>query len=428
MKTILVISYSNLATDPRVNRQIRWLSEFYHVIAAGLGDPGVPGVRFISLSHIPPKKSFLARGKSALQILAGRFEHHYWRLPATVKGLAVLAGVQADLILANDIEALPLAVRLAGDNPVIFDAHEYAPRQFDNSLRWRVFLQPYRTYLCRAYIPRTAAMFTVCQGIADQYHRDTGVTPVVLTNAPEYHDIQPKLTSVGGSASRDASQDSSDDPASTRPELAEGRILRQAQAALVNSQTATKIRMIHHGAASPPREIERMIAAMHHLNERFELDFLLVPGSSAYIERLEAMARPDPRIRFLPPVPMRELVRFSSAYDIGVFLVPPTTFNLRHTLPNKFFEFIQARLAVAVGPSPEMARIVEQNGCGVVAADFTPEALAAVLTKLDHAQINLMKQNSHRIARQMSAERNREILLEVVAGVLGEPGPAQASS
>ena len=62
MKTILVISYSNLATDPRVNRQIRWLNEFYHVIAAGLTDPSVPGVRFISLSHIPPKKTFLARG------------------------------------------------------------------------------------------------------------------------------------------------------------------------------------------------------------------------------------------------------------------------------------------------------------------------------------------------------------------------------
>jgi hypothetical protein len=234
----------------------------------------------------------------------------------------------------------------------------------------------------------------VCQGIADQYRRDTGVTPVVLTNAPEYQDIRPNLGSAGEAA----------------------------------AQEAAKIRMIHHGAASPPREIERMIAAMHHLDERFELDLLLVPGSAAYIVRLEALARPDPRIRFLPPVPMRELVGFSSAYDIGLFLVPPTTFNLRHTLPNKFFEFIQARLVVAIGPSPEMARIVEQTGCGVVAADFTPEALAAVLTGLDHLQINLMKQNSDRIARQTSAERNRETLLQVVAGVLGEPGPTQPSS
>jgi len=90
MKTILVISYSNLATDPRVNRQIRWLSESYQVIAAGLADPGVPGVRFIALNHVPPKKSLFARGKSALQILARRFESHYWWLPATLKGLEAL--------------------------------------------------------------------------------------------------------------------------------------------------------------------------------------------------------------------------------------------------------------------------------------------------------------------------------------------------
>jgi hypothetical protein len=49
------------------------------------------------------------------------------------------------------------------------------------------------------------------------------------------------------------------------------------------------------------------------------------------------------------------------------------------------------------------------------------------LARLDHAQINRMKQNSDRIARAMSAERNREILFEVVTGVLEEPVPARAA-
>lgn len=391
-KTILVISYSNLATDPRVNRQIRWLSEFYRVIAAGLADPGMAGVPFISLRHVQPAKSLPGRIKSALHLLARRYDSHYWHLPATVAGLRALEGVGADLVLANDLEALPLALRAAGVAPVVFDAHEYAPRQFDNSLTWKVFLQGYQTYLCKAYIPCAAAMFTVCQGIADQYERDTGVRPRVLTSAPEYHDLQPNLKPDG----------------------------------------VDKIRMIHHGAASPPREIERMIAAMRFLDDRFELDFLLVPGSQAYIARLQEVARPDPRIRFLPPVPMRELVAFSSAYDIGLFLVPPTTFNLRHTLPNKFFEFIQARLAVAIGPSPEMARLVKEHDCGVVAADFEPRSFAAILSRLDHAQINHFKQRSHAAARALSAEHNKTLLLDVVTGLLtpsrGEtPGPISAA-
>jgi glycosyltransferase involved in cell wall biosynthesis len=381
MKTILVISYSNLARDARVNRQIRWLSDYFQVIAAGLGDPGVVGARFISLDHAIPKKSVFARTKSALQILARRVEPHYWRLPATVKGLEALSAVQADLILANDIEALPLAVRLAAGAPVVFDAHEYAPRQFDNTLTWRIFLQPYRAYLCRAYIPKTAAMFTVCKGIADQYQRDTGVTPIVLTNAPEYCDISPNLKPA-------------DEPT---------------------------IRMIHHGGASPPRKIERMIQAMNYLDSRFELDLILVPGSLDYINRLQKLAGRDPRIRFLPPVPMQELVEFSSRYDVGLFLAPPTTFNLRHALPNKFFEFIQARLAIAIGPSPEMARIVRQYHCGVIAPDFSAHSLAVTLNKLDHAQINAFKRQSDGIAREMSAERNRNLLLDVISGLLKEP-------
>ena len=381
MKTVLVISYSNLARDPRVNRQIRWLSDHYQVIAAGLQDPSTPGVRFISLNYAIPKKSVFARTKSALQILARRIEPHYWRLPSTVKGQEALSAVQADLILANDIEALPLAVRLAAGAPVIFDAHEYAPRQFDNTLTWRIFLQPYRAYLCRAYIPKTAVMFTVCEGIADQYRQDTGVTPIVLTNAPEYSDISPKLKPA-------------DEPT---------------------------IRMIHHGGASPPRQIERMIQAMSYLDSRFELDLMLVPGSLDYINRLQKLAERDRRIHFLPPIPMQELVQFSSRYDVGLFLVPPTTFNLRHTLPNKFFEFIQARLAIAIGPSPEMARIVRGHQCGVISPDFSAHSLASTLSKLDHTQINAFKRQSDRIAREMSAERNKKLLLDVVSGLLKEP-------
>jgi hypothetical protein len=133
------------------------------------------------------------------------------------------------------------------------------------------------------------------------------------------------------------------------------------------------------------------------------------------------MAQPNPRIRCLPPVPMHELVPLSSAYDIGLFLVPPTTFNLRHTLPNKFFEFIQARLAVVIGPSPEMARIVRENDCGVISPGFSARDLAAALSGLNHAQINAFKLQSHSIAREVSAERNKELLLNLVARLLKEP-------
>src|SRR5690606_24606948 len=89
-------------------------------------------------------------------------------------------------------------------------------------------------------------------------------------------------------------------------------------------------------------------------------------------------------------------------------------FNYRFALPNKLFEFIQARLAVAVSPSPEMARLVRDAGCGVVADGFTPKQFAACLRSLDHAAVNEFKQRSDAVARDLSSEKNNIRFMQLV--------------
>ena len=74
-------------------------------------------------------------------------------------------------------------------------------------------------------------------------------------------------------------------------------------------------------------------------------------------------------------------------------------------LPNKFFEFIQARLAIAIVPSPEMARLTREFDCGVVAEDFSSLSLARALTGLTAQGIDWMKRGADRAARMHNAER-----------------------
>jgi hypothetical protein len=45
-KRILVISYSDLKTDPRVNRELVALADDYELSAIGFSDSGIPNVRF----------------------------------------------------------------------------------------------------------------------------------------------------------------------------------------------------------------------------------------------------------------------------------------------------------------------------------------------------------------------------------------------
>src|SRR5690606_21770207 len=71
-------------------------------------------------------------------------------------------------------------------------------------------------------------------------------------------------------------------------------------------------------------------------------------------------------------------------------------------LPNKIFDFVQARLATVVGPSPEMAELVRERRLGVVAEDFTPQALADALAGLDPAAVAEYQASAHAQAPEPS--------------------------
>ena len=123
-------------------------------------------------------------------------------------------------------------------------------------------------------------------------------------------------------------------------------------------------------------------------------------------------------VRVLDPIPLPELVTAANAYDAGIVFFPPLTANLEHALPNKFFDLIQARVAIVTGPSPEMAGIVREFGCGVVADGFTLDALVTALEGLTPEGIAAMKAGAGRAAEVHSAERNRDTLLALVEEAL----------
>lgn len=180
------------------------------------------------------------------------------------------------------------------------------------------------------------------------------------------------------------------------------------------------IRIIHHGMASPDRYIHKMIEVMDYVDDRFTLDLMLVSTYyQDYFQTLQQMTSDRKNTRIIPIVPFEEIIPFTSQYDIGMFLVPFSTFNLKMCLPNKFFEFIQARLAIAIGPSPEMAKLVQQYHLGIISKDFTPKSMAESLNKLTKEEILQYKENSNKAAKILNAQNEGEKLLKIVEEVLG---------
>jgi hypothetical protein len=374
---ILIISFSDLANDPRVNRQIRFLLDNYQITTFGFKSPNIDNVDFY---RIPQEKTnIFQKSYSASRLLLGLYENYYWDKPEIQFIYEKVLDLDIDLIIVNDIDPLPVAIKLAKEKniKVIFDAHEYAPREFEDRFLFKIFFQNYKTFLCKKYIPYVDGMITVCKTIADQYETDTKIKPSIITNAPDYEELSPKLLE---------SQD--------------------------------KVKIVHHGWASPSRRTEKMIRMMDFLDNKYELNLMLLGLSTDYGKHLKKIAEGKQNVKFIDPVPMKELCNYTNRFDIGLFLLEPTNFNYRYALPNKLFEFIQARLAIAIGPSPEMARIVRDHDLGVIAEDFEPKTLAEKIMALDYQKINYYKQQSHQAAYELSAERNKQILLDLVQTTL----------
>ena len=370
-KSILIISFSVISRDPRVMRQIQLLESRFDVTVAGYGEKPVADINFIQLVK-PQRGSLATKILRTLKLLLGSFESYYWSLGHVISAVEMLKGLTPNLVIANDLSALPLAIRLFNGKPIIYDAHEYAPREYDNQLLWRLLFGRYNHAFCRRYLPQVTSMMTVCGGIADEYASQYGVRPLVVHNAPTYQDLVPSLA---------------------QPDV---------------------ITMVHHGVASPVRHLELMIETMTYLDQRFTLDFMLIEIDSNYMKSLRDMAQHDKRIRFIDPVPMQQICQHINEYDVGLYVLPPENFNHSHALPNKFFEFVQARLAIAIGPSPEMASLVRKHGCGIVSESFEPKNLADALNKLSAIDVQSLKGASHKAAKELCFEKNGQVILSEV--------------
>ncbi|GAA1712412.1 glycosyltransferase [Brachybacterium phenoliresistens] len=359
---VLILSFSPISRDARVLKQVRLLTPDYDVVTCGYG-PAPEGV----VEHLQIPDHLVSWRLDRPAAILRRYSRVQERQEVVSWAREHLSRGAYDVILADDAETVPLALELAPRGGVHADLHEYASRQKEGNRRWRTFVAPYVRWLVRTHVTRADSVTTVAEGLAAEYRREFGIEAEVVTNAAPWRDGAPQPVS---------------DP----------------------------IRLVHSGAALPDRHLEVMIEAMGMIERPMHLDLYLTRNDPAYIDRLRTLAEEvcartgREVVRVLDPVPYEELVETLAGYDVGVFSIPPVSFNYTWTLPNKIFDFVQARLAIVVSPSPEMARLVREWDLGEVADDFDADALARTLEALTPQRIAEAKQASDRAAEPLSAE------------------------
>ncbi len=379
---ICIISFSDLKCDPRVRRQINSLKDKYKIVTLGLKKSEINGITEFVL---PSKRSSLSKIRSRITfIIALIFKNLYYEyieLKYPINSIfKILPEKKFDLVIANGLDALIIADRIAYkyNAKILFDAHEYEPMRIEGQLFDILFINRYKEFLCRKYIPSTEYITTVSSGIANVFNKNYSVNPEVILNVPKYKKINLKK---------------------------------------VNSN---HINLIHHGLAHPSRNLENLINLMPFLEERFYLTFMLVKRNINYFNYLKELSdRICPgRIAFREPVPFYEIIPTISEYDIELIIYGSNSVNIIHALPNKFFESIMAGLALVIGPSPEMKNIVEKYNCGLVSNSCNTTEIASLINKLSPEEIMKKKEASLKVATTLNAEEEMDKFLKIIKDIL----------
>lgn len=399
LEHILILAFSPVERDARVLRQARYLGEKFNVTLAGFGPnpfrhAPLPNVTWFKIDT----NGTVSKHYKKVQLIAANLcrispwflKLYYNQIPYWRYAWHLAQSARFRVIYCNDADTMPIglaAARASRSTKIILDLHEYATREMADGFHWTWERKPVVTRILKSMARHANGTVTVADSFVPLMKKEFRMrTPIVVHNAPELAPLPPRA-----------------------------------------ARTDDKIHLIHHGGAARSRQLERMIHAVARAEKRFVLHFMLTGGPDylADLKKIAAETCPD-RVVFHEAVKPGEIVAAISGFDMGVYILPPHSFNDLHAMPNKFFDFIVAGLAVAVAPSVNMAKITQENNIGWVADDFEPESFAKLLNTITLDQIESRRAASLKLRETVNAKAEMSKLVELVQRVAArKPKPSK---
>jgi asparagine synthase (glutamine-hydrolysing) len=408
-KTAWIISYTPVAKEPRVIRQAKALEEAgWQVCVFGLQGlaPCPPSWCFVGLieKSLPRsiKAALLARGArllrmtgaaiarfgmlSSIRFMGARLNHwatfSYHRKRQTIlKFLEAYPEHRPQLVLCHDYFTAEVALEVGqrAGAPVSVDCHEYALGQYMHDERWVHWHRPVVKALQDCLYARVDGITTVCEGIAKLITSEHALKePARVVRSVPFYSAQPFRA------------------------------------------TGDVITVLYHGEIFPTRMLHVAVRSLHLWRPEFRL-VLRGYADKSYVELLHKIAGETgvaDRLVIEAPVPFDQIVPAANRADIGYFVHLDESPQRRLALPNKFFEYVMAGLALVVSDMPEMARLVGEHEMGALVPECDEESIARTINALDRPAIDRMKRNSLKAAEELNWDHEKGNMLAFYEEIL----------
>jgi len=179
----------------------------------------------------------------------------------------------------------------------------------------------------------------------------------------------------------------------------------------------TEYLVLYIGNANPSYGLEELIKALPLLSDDIHVGFLgYMPDSyKLLIENLVSELNVELRFHFLNPVSYEKLPEYASEADLGVIALHRDVLNMELCLPNRFFDFVMARLPIATSKIPAIENFVNRYELGQVFDEKDPVNMAKVISDmLKNENIQKYKKACEKAARILCWENEQKKLLAIV--------------
>ena len=364
-KRVVISVISDLVTDQRVHRTATTLHKLgFDVLLVGRQ---LPNSAQMDVRAYPTKRFKLPVNKGVL------FYAFY-----NIRLFLFLLFQKTDLLFANDLDTLPANYLISKwkRKKLIYDSHEYFTGVPELVARPNV--QRIWKWLEKKIVPKLDHLITVNHSIANLFEKEYGKQFVVIRNLPVTKTVTLKKSRAEFG-------------------IPEGKSVFLFQGAGIN---------IDRGA-------EEAIEAISHVDA-----ILLFIGGGDVLDSLQKLVREknlEQKVFFIPKQPMELLIAFTSLADFGLTLDKDTNINYRFSLPNKLFDYIQARLPILASDLPEVSAIVKGYEIGIVTASHDPLALAEEMKNMmNNEKFARWKENLNLAASELCWEKEESKLIELI--------------
>ncbi len=283
---------------------------------------------------------------------------------------------KSDLLFANDLDTLlpNFIVSKIKRNKLIFDSHEYftgVPELQDRALVRNIWKT-----IERFILPRLYKMITVNDSIAGLFKNEYRIESRVVRNIPlkKTYNILKTKTELG---------------------LPADKHIVLLQGAGIN---------IDRGA-------EEAIDASVYFNNAI---LLIIGGGDVYksLQKKVETQNLQKCVIMLPKQSSERLYEYTVHASIGLSIDKDSNINYHFSLPNKLFDYIQARVPVLVSNLPELRRIVVEYKIGDIIQSHDPKHIAE---KINSMLEDTDRMNSYKHQLELAADilcwENEEVKL-----------------